>query len=87
MNDHTDILTLLNDTLKAEHNFYKEVQHFVFQFVDDSSSTMSFNNKKIMENYLKLYLNLMENFYNINKLKLNPTKTKYLINCSKSRKK
>ena len=68
----------------SDHNFYKEVDHSVYQFVDDSSSSLGFNNKKIMENYLQLYLKIMENFYNINKLKLNPSKTKYLINCNKS---
>ena len=40
----------------------------------------------MMENYLQLYLQIMENFYNVNRLKLNPSKTKYLITCNKQAK-
>ena len=86
-NKHSQILNFLDKYLKQDHNFYKEVQHSVCQFVDDSSSSLGFKTIIIMKNYLELYLELMENYYIINKLKLNINKTKYLINCNKNKRK
>ena len=83
MKSHELILSQLDNKLKSDHNFYKEVLHIVYQFVEDSTSSLGFKSKKIMQNYLQLYLDLMENYYYINKLKLNSNKTKYLINCKK----
>ena len=82
--DHREILTFLEATLRQDHNFYKEVSHTVYRFVDDSNSCIGLNNEIIMKNYLEIYLKIMLNYYNINKLKLNTSKTKYIINCKKS---
>ena len=50
-------------------------------FVDDSTSVIAFNNTNIMKDYLTDYYNVLHEYYNANRLKLNPDKNKFIINC------
>ena len=79
LSDHGEILSLLDATLQQDHNFYLEVSHSVYQFVDDSNSCVGLNNVKIMKNYLELYLNMIKNFYTIINLNSTPLKQSILL--------
>ena len=57
------------------------VEHLTINFVDDSTNLISFKNASQMEDYLEEYYNLLDNFYTINKLKINNDKTELLISC------
>ena len=63
---------------KNKHK-YLEVQHLTINFVDDSSSVISTKNHNIIKDYLEDYYLLLHNYYNINKLKINPDKNTILI--------
>ena len=60
---------------------YKKVSHETINFIDDSTSIISFKETNIIKEYLTEYYNLLETFYNANKLKINPDKSKFLIVC------
>ena len=58
---------------------FKNIQHLTVNFVDDSNSVISFNDQNQLKTYLESYYKLLHNFYNINKLKINPDKTNLLL--------
>merc|ERR1712240_593468 len=53
----------------------------IIQYVDDSNNIIFGNNPKEIENYTNAYFKLIECFYAINKLKLNPDKTRLMEVC------
>ena len=59
---------------------FNNVQHLTVNFVDDSNSVITFNDQNQAKTYLESYYKLLHNFYNINKLKINPDKTSLLLN-------
>ena len=58
---------------------FNNVQHLTVNFVDDSNSVITFNDQNQAKTYLESYYKLLHNFYNINKLKINPDKTNLLL--------
>ena len=57
------------------------IDHSIVNYVDDSTNLISSKNIDNLKSYIDNYYVLMENFYNINFLKLNPDKTKLLVTC------
>lgn len=57
------------------------VDHSIVNYVDDSTNLISSEDIISLKLYLDNYYILLENFYNINFLKLNPDKTKLLVTC------
>ena len=62
----------------ASHKF-KSIYHLTVNFVDDSTSIITFSETNPIRKYLENYYNLLQNYYNINKLKINAEKTSLLI--------
>ena len=61
---------------------FKSIYHLTVNFVDDSTSIITFSETNQIRKYLENYYNLLQNFYNINKLKINPDKTCLLTSWS-----
>jgi hypothetical protein len=59
---------------------YKNIEHTTVNFVDDSTNVISFPSHDNVKSYLTNYYKLFHNYYNINKLKINPDKTNLIIN-------
>ena len=49
------------------------------KYMDDSNNVITFDNQNKIKNYLEAYYNLIQNYYNINKLKINADKTNLLL--------
>ena len=60
---------------------YTDIQHTTVNYVDDSTSTISSKTVTELQAYLNHYYKLLESYYNINFLKINPDKTKFIITC------
>ena len=58
---------------------FKNIEHLTINFVDDSNNIITFNDQNQIKNYIEAYYKLIHNFYNINKLKINPDKTNLLL--------
>merc|ERR1712240_569429 len=63
----------------------KAIKHDIIQYVDDLNNIIFGNNPKEIENYTNSYFKLIECFYAINKLKLNPDKTRLMVVCRPNR--
>ena len=63
-----------HETIETEH-----VEHKVYNFVDDSNSTLCFDNQDDINPYITAYLLLMIGFYNLNKLRINKSKTNLMV--------
>ena len=61
--------------------FYEGIIHRIINYVDDSSNLVSSKNAKTLQLYMNDYFKLLEEFYNINKLVINPEKSKLLVTC------
>ena len=60
-------------------------QHEVVQYIDDSSSIIAFQDIQDIHNYLSLYIDILQNYYAMNLLKMNKCKTILLLaSCKKS---
>ena len=57
----------------------KTTAHETINFVDDSSSVMANDDPDELECYMTEYLYLLKSFYSSNKLKLNPSKSQFLL--------
>ena len=69
---NTKIYTnLTNDTNEVIPN---TIEHVTIQYVDDSNNIITSNDSTGLEKYINKYFNLLEAFYNSNKLKINPDK-------------
>ena len=66
---------------------YKDIQHDTIQFVDDSTNIITFKHTNTIKDYVQTYYQLLHDYYNCNKLKINPDKTKYIIITSNKLKK
>merc|ERR1712243_306514 len=55
------------------------------QYVDDSNNIIHGSNPQELEEYINSYFRLIEGFYAINKLKLNPDKTRLMVVCKPNR--
>ena len=60
---------------------YNDIKHTTVNYVDDSTSTISSKTTTQLQTYLDNYYKLLESYYNINFLKINPDKTKFIITC------
>ena len=86
-NEVTSLYELLQTqyyTTLTNHNFIKfsETVHVTINFVDDSSNIIGFKSFDTIKNYLQNYYQLLQNYYNINKLLINPDKNQVMI-CAK----
>ena len=62
---------LTNDTQQI---IPKTIEHVTIQYVDDSNNIITSNDSNGIELYINKYFKLLESFYNLNKLKINPDK-------------
>merc|ERR1711895_158322 len=60
---------------------YNNIQHATVNYVDDSTRTISSKTITQLQTYFHNYYKLLESYYNINFLKINPDKTKFIITC------
>ena len=58
-----------------------DIKHTTVNYVDDSTSTISSKTAPELQTYLNHFCKLPESFYNINYLKINLYKTKFIITC------
>ena len=58
---------------------FNNITHLTVNFVDDSSSVITFKDQSSVKKYLELYYALIHSFYNANKLKINADKTSLLL--------
>ena len=60
---------------------YKDINHFIFNFIDDSTNIISHNDSALITEYMNYYYILLEIYYNENKLLINGDKTVLLVSC------
>merc|ERR1712177_33999 len=61
------------------------IGHNIIQYVDDTNNVIYGNNAAEIETYSNAYFKLIESFYTINRLKLNPDKSKLMVICRPNR--
>merc|ERR1712240_111360 len=61
------------------------IKHDIIQYVDDTNNVIYGNNAEEIENYSNAYFRLIESFYDINRLKLNPDKSRLMVVCRPNR--
>merc|ERR1712240_403560 len=91
VNEVTLIHKLLNKNLYHNQNLYNlmtkdkikafkdKIENITYNFVDDSTSIISFTNPTDIKNYLTKYFKLLQAFYRINKLQINSDKTQLML--------
>ena len=65
----------LTNTQTIEIN---DIKHTTVNYVDYSTSIISSKTATELQSYLNPFYKLLESYYNINFLKINPNKTKFL---------
>ena len=75
---------LLDDDIYEEMTFekrvkYKNTDHHTVNFVDDSTSVITFTNPANIKIYIENYYKLISSFYNANRLCINADKTALLL--------
>ena len=74
---HDNIYTqMTNDTNMTT---YKDIEHYTINFVDDSTSIITFKTTNMVKDYLQKYYRLIHDYYTINKLKINSDKTQLML--------
>ena len=73
-NTNYDLVT--GDQFSKNNN---EINHITINYVDDSTSIISSNNHEFLKKYCEQYYNLLKHYHNINYLKINADKTKFMI--------
>ena len=75
--------TQIYNKLTGDNNDFNSsnASNYVIQYVDDSSNLISTANANHLNIYVDKYFNILEQFYNLNKLTLNSDKTKSMIVC------
>ena len=64
----------------GEHKKFTEgISHETINFIDDSASIVTFKEEEEATEYIRMFLNILNDYYNINKLKLNKEKTALLV--------
>ena len=71
---------MMSAIMKRQYVKYNNIAHRTFNFVDDSNSIIGFQNTQQMSNYCENYFQVLESFYNSNKLIINSDKIKLCIN-------
>ena len=61
------------------------IDHDIIQYVDDTNNIVAGKSAEEVQNYSNRYFKLIQNFYTINKLKLNPDKTHLMVVCRPSK--
>merc|ERR1711954_315197 len=56
-----------------------EISHETINFIDDSASIVTFKEEEEAIEYIRMFINILNEYYNINKLKLNKEKTALLL--------
>ena len=78
--------TELYERIAKEPPFRSEyIGHNIIQYVDDSNNIIYGNNSQDVEKYTNSYFKLIEGFYAVNRLKLNPDKTRLMVVCKPNR--
>lgn len=72
-------------TGESKNDNYDGVDHDIIQYVDDTNNVISTNNLDKLQPYINTYFELIESFYNINKVKINLEKSKLMIVCKAAR--
>ena len=57
------------------------IEHNIIQYADNTNNVIATNNIANIQPYIDSYFILIENFYQINKLIINPEKSKIMIVC------
>ena len=78
----SDIYNSITGETKIENT--KVLEHITWQYVDDSNNVITSNDSTNISEYINKYFKLIEGYYNLNKLKLNPDKSKIMISCKPS---
>ena len=78
----SDIYNSITGETKIENT--KILEHITWQYVDDSNNVITSNDSTNISEYINKYFKLIEGYYNLNKLKLNPDKSKIMISCKPS---
>ena len=73
--------TKIQKNCKKKPKTNKNIKHETINFVDDSTSVIGFYETNYIKDYLTDYYKVLDDFYTSNRLKINPDKTKFLINC------
>ena len=73
-----DIFYKLTDIHTTQYN---DIIHTTVNYVDDSTSIISSKTTTQLQTYIDNYYKLLDSYYNINFLKINPYKTKFRITC------
>ena len=60
-----------------------QFDHLTINYIDDSTNLISDTSSINLINYLTLYYNLLQHYYDSNKLVINPDKTELLVSCKK----
>ena len=55
--------------------------HTTIQYVDDSNNIITSDSSLGVAEYINKYFRMLESYYNLNKLKLNPDKSKLMLVC------
>ena len=55
------------------------LEHFTIQYVDDSNNIITSDTIEGVECYINKYFKLLEHFYDFNKLRINPDKSKLMV--------
>ena len=58
---------------------FDKISHEVMNFIDDLNTLISFSNPQEENTKLDIYFKFLENYYNLNKLKLNHEKSNLLV--------
>ena len=66
------------------NNDTNDIQQYCIQFVDDSTTMITTNDINNIKTYIDKFFITLEQYYKINKLTLNPDKTKFMIVCRPS---
>merc|ERR1712177_26996 len=79
--------TDLYDRITQEFSPIKSeiIGHDIIQYVDDTNNVIYGNNAEEVENYSNAYFKLIESFYTINRLKMNPDKSRLMVVCRPNR--
>ena len=59
----------------------KVLDHIMIQYVDDSNNLITTDDITHIEQYINKYFRLIEGYYNLNKLKINPDRSEIMIIC------
>ena len=65
-------------------NDIKDIQQYCIQYMDDSTTMITTNDINNIKTYIDKFFITLEQYYKINKLTLNPDKTKFMIICKPS---